>query len=73
MKAPKTIANHPGVEACEPGMSGGVEDYRFSVWLKPGWAFTSGRNAGCRGSNFNTAKEFTEAKPAFRCDEAPIP
>jgi hypothetical protein len=63
MKAPKSITKHPGVETCESGISGGVEDYRYSVWLKPGWVFSSGRNAGGRGYNVNTANEFKQARP----------
>jgi hypothetical protein len=61
--APKTILNHPAVETCDFGPDSGVEDYRHDVWLREGWTFKYGRNAGCRGCHFNTVADFLNAKP----------
>lgn len=61
-RAPKAIATHPAVEACEDGDAEGF-DYKHAVWLKPEWRFENGRMAGCRGGNFNTVAEFKCANP----------
>lgn len=60
MAMPKEIQNHPGVETCEHEDD---TDYRYSVWLKPGWVFENGRNAGNRGSRFQTVAQFRLAHP----------
>jgi hypothetical protein len=57
---PKSILNHPGVEEC---VTDGATDYKFEVWLKEGWAFTSGRNAGGRGLFCHTVADFKKAEP----------
>lgn len=63
-KAPKAIANHPGVAECLDAEAEGAEGYRHDVYLKDGWAFRSGRNAGGQGLFCRTVAEFIEADPA---------
>lgn len=62
-RMPKGITSHPGVESCDAGPDVGVEDYRYAVWLRPGWVFSSGRMEGCRSGNFNTVTDFRYAEP----------
>tara|TARA_R110000787_G_scaffold142104_1_gene255624 strand:+ start:276 stop:539 length:264 start_codon:yes stop_codon:yes gene_type:complete len=61
--APKTIKNHPAVLECNDADASGFTGYKHEVWLKKRWEFESGRNKGCRGSNFNTVAEFKLANP----------
>lgn len=61
-RAPKAIANHPAVETCECGEAD-ASDYKHSIWLKDGWAFASGRNAGGRGFFSNNVRDFLDARP----------
>jgi hypothetical protein len=64
-QAPKTIKNHPGVEACEDGDAEGF-DYKHHVWLRDGWAYENGRMAGTRTGNFHTVRDFLHANPVRR-------
>lgn len=60
-KAPKTIVNHPAVEECieaTASYEGGHD-----VFLKDGYRFTSGTGAECRGSVFQTVREFLDSCP----------
>ena len=61
--ASKAISSHPGVESCDFGPDVGVDDYKYSVFLKDGWVFSSGRMEGCRSGNFNTVLDFKYAEP----------
>jgi hypothetical protein len=63
--APKGIASHPGVLECESGEANNF-DYRHDVWLREGWTFTEGRNAGCRGGRFQSVRDFLDAAPKHR-------
>lgn len=62
MKLPTTIINHPAVAKVTSGEDEG-SDYRFYVWLKDGWSYKYGRNAGCQGCFFNTVRQFQDALP----------
>lgn len=62
-KAPASIINHPGVQECVSAEASGLEGYKHDVFLKEGWAFSEGRNAGCRGCAFNSVAEFKLANP----------
>jgi len=62
-KAPKAIADHPGVAECLDAQAEGAEGYRHDIFLKTGWAFRSGRNAGGRGLFARTVADFLEAQP----------
>ena len=64
-KAPKGIANHPGVEECDCGIENGT-DYKHDVFLKKDWAFSRGRMEGIRSGFFNSVKEFLAAEPKKR-------
>lgn len=59
---PKAIKNHPGVEEVLDGPGQGF-DYKWNVFLREGWAFRSGRMAGCRTGNFNSVADFRGAQP----------
>lgn len=59
---PKTIKNHPGVLEALDGPGQGF-DYKWNVFLKPGWAFRNGRMAGSRTGNFNSVRDFRFADP----------
>jgi len=59
---PKTISTHPGVEEVLDGESQSF-DYKYHVWLKADWRFSSGRMAHTRTGNFNTVADFLRAKP----------
>ena len=63
--APKTIARHPGVQECLSAVAGGCDEaeYTHDVFLKEGWSFAAGRNAGCRGLMCRTVADFLAAKP----------
>jgi hypothetical protein len=61
-KAPKAILNHPGVAECNDGEAA-MSDYRHDVWLKPGWSFRSGRNAGGRALFCNNVADFRYGNP----------
>lgn len=65
MRIPKSITDHPGVMECESGPDSGVEDYKYAVFLKPEWAFSSGRMEGCRSGHFCTVSEFRLANPVL--------
>jgi hypothetical protein len=60
---PKAIREHHAVEECGLGADEDV-DYRYTVWLKEGFSFKSGRMAGCRSGHFNTVAEFKSAEPS---------
>lgn len=62
-KPPKAIASHPGVAECNYGPDSGVDEYKHEVWLKSGWHFARGRNAGGRGGHYNSVKRFLGDKP----------
>jgi hypothetical protein len=61
-RAPKAIQQHAGVEEITSGDAEG-SDYRYYVWLKDGWRFTSGRMAGCQGAFFQSVADFRYALP----------
>jgi len=63
--APKTITRHPGVEECLSAVAGGCDEseYTHDVFLREGWVFKHGRNAGCRGCHFKTVRDFLQAEP----------
>lgn len=71
MKMPKTIVEHPGVQECTYGPASGVDEYRYDVFLKPGWSFTSGRSEGVRSGHFNNVDEFRSARPMKAAGGAP--
>lgn len=54
------IKNHPGVQ--EATISGD-SDYKYEVFLKEGWSWQSGRNAGGRTGFFHNVGEFRQANP----------
>jgi hypothetical protein len=62
-KAPKAIINHPGVAECLDAKAEGADEYRHDVFLKDGWAFKFGRNAGGQGLFCNTVAEFIDCEP----------
>jgi hypothetical protein len=62
-RAPKEIADHPGVQECSDAFANGAPGYRHDVFLKEGWAFRNGRMAGCRSGLFCSVAEFRDAKP----------
>ena len=62
-KAPKAIINHPGVAECLDAKAEGADGYRHDVFLKDGWAFKFGRNAGGKGLFCNTVAEFLDCEP----------
>jgi hypothetical protein len=64
-KAPKSIINHLGVSECLDAEAEGAEGYRHDIFLKEGWAFGIGRNAGGRNLFCNTVAEFLACKPQF--------
>ena len=61
-RVPVTIRNHEGVAEAELGASSNV-DYKYDVFLKDGWVFSSGRMAGCQTGHFNSVNEFRQAGP----------
>jgi hypothetical protein len=63
--APKTILKHPGVLECLSAEAGGCDpsEYLHDVFLKEGWSFKAGRNAGCRGLHCKTVADFLNAEP----------
>lgn len=63
--APKGIANHPGVEACESGDAGG-SDYKHEVFLREGWSFDEGRMRLSRFGMFHSVEDFKAARPTRR-------
>ena len=63
MKIPKGISSHESVLECEYGPSSGVEDYKWSIFLKEGYVFKYGRTAGCRSLHCNTVTEFLDCEP----------
>lgn len=60
-KPPSAIINHPGVQSCTDGRVD--SDYLHDVWLREGWCWSAGRNAGGRGLFVNTVSEFKGAGP----------
>ena len=63
-KAPKSIINHPSVSECLDAEAEGAEGYKHDVYLKEGWVFRSGRNAGGRSLFCNTVAEFRACEPS---------
>ena len=57
--APKAIAEHPGVAECLDASTD--SDYKHDIFLREGWAFTVGRDAGCRGHRVHSVAEFKRA------------
>jgi hypothetical protein len=63
---PKTIAAHPGVESCSCAREETMGEYRHDVFLKDGWCWSAGRNAGGQGLFLNTVADFLAANPVQR-------
>lgn len=57
------IKNHPGVQEVEISLD---SDYKYEVFLKEGWCWKYGRNAGGRTGFFHNVGEFRYANP-IRC------
>jgi len=63
MRIPKTIANHPSVQAVVSGEDQG-SDYKYWVFLKDGHQFTGGRMAGCTGGcGIDSIEDFKVSQP----------
>jgi hypothetical protein len=66
MKIPKSISGHPAVESVVPGEDQG-SDFKYWVFLKPGYYFTAGHaEGGCGGASFESAAEFVASRPKLK-------
>lgn len=59
-QVPGVIRNHPGVQESEASQD---SDYKWEVFLKPGWAYSAGRLKGIRTGFFNSVSDFEYSAP----------
>ena len=62
-KLSKQVTEHPAVEECLYAPDQAAPDYKYDVFLKEGWVFKNGRNAGGRGCMFKTVADFKFYQP----------